>query len=87
MLEWTSGDNAGVTMEVQSYSTPVIKLFEKMVFDIQIGDTYSLTPGCDKTKDTCIVKFNNIVDFNGFDLLPGPSELSNVGGMREGDGG
>jgi uncharacterized phage protein (TIGR02218 family) len=39
---------------------------------IQVGDTYSLIPGCKKRFSTdCVAKFNNGVNFRGEPHVPG----------------
>lgn len=38
---------------------------------ISVGDTVSAFPGCDRTVDTCIAKFNNLVNYGGFPHSPG----------------
>jgi uncharacterized phage protein (TIGR02218 family) len=42
-----------------------------MPFAIQVGDTFTYAPGCDKTRETCCNKFNNILNFRGFPDIPG----------------
>jgi uncharacterized phage protein (TIGR02218 family) len=78
LLTFTSGDNSTLDMEVKkqtfiSGSSHKIELFEKMPFAIDVGDTLSITAGCDKLIATCKTKFNNIVNFRGFPTIPGPS--------------
>jgi hypothetical protein len=42
-----------------------------MPYDIQVGDTFTVVPGCRKRRtEDCIVKFNNIVNFRGFRGCP-----------------
>lgn len=41
------------------------------VFNTAIGNTLVLLyPGCDKSKNTCINKFNNVLNFGGFPYIP-----------------
>ena len=40
------------------------------VFGIKIGDQVKLYPGCDKTTNTCLKKFNNIFNHGGFPFMP-----------------
>lgn len=35
------------------------------------GDMFTLTAGCDKTHGACREKFNNLINFRGFHLMPG----------------
>jgi uncharacterized phage protein (TIGR02218 family) len=73
VLTWSSGLNAGLSMEVKSYvlSTQALTLFLPMPFAVQTGDTYTLTPGCDGRLTTCKNKFDNVVNFRGFPYVPG----------------
>lgn len=38
--------------------------------DMAVGDTVKLYPGCDGLYNTCKVKFNNVPNFFGFDVMP-----------------
>jgi uncharacterized phage protein (TIGR02218 family) len=42
---------------------------------IQVGDIFTIVAGCDKLKETCIAKFNNILNFRGFPDVPGIDKL------------
>lgn len=78
IVEWLTGDNAGFRMEVRdSADTGVIDLQLQMPYEIQIGDTGNLIPGCDKTEATCIAKFANVLNFGGFSDIPGMDRLVN----------
>lgn len=39
------------------------------------GTTIYLYPGCDKSKETCDSKFNNLVNFRGFPYVPAPETM------------
>lgn len=90
LLTWsvpTSGDsytgnNASYEMEVKSFnpSTGEFELFEAMPYDIEIGDEFTVTFGCDKTKETCKNRFNNLVNFRGEPFLPGWDSIKRVQG-------
>jgi len=43
----------------------------KMLLDVQVGDTFTIAPGCDKNVTTCKNKFSNVVNFHGEPYLPG----------------
>jgi hypothetical protein len=52
----------------------------------EVGDTYSVYAGCNKTKATCRDKFDNVVNptsggFGGFDFIPGQDEMNKFGGQ------
>ena len=75
LITWTSGGNVGLQMEIkvhnQSGTFNSIFLWEPMPFDIQVGDGFQLQVGCDKAAATCVEKFNNLINFRGFNLIPG----------------
>lgn len=63
------------------YDEPgMFRTFLPFPFKIECGDTFRVFPGCDKFKTTCRDKFSNIVNFRGFDFIPGRDALSKVGG-------
>lgn len=73
-LTFTSGGNAGLSVEVKSHrkSTAVIvELWQAMPQPIEVGDTFVVTAGCDKQFATCHDRFDNIVNFRGFPHIPG----------------
>lgn len=76
LLTWLTGNNAEFQMEVRdSTSAGVIQFQLPMYADIAIGDTFTVYPGCDKTRAMCISKFNNVLNFRGFDQIPGLDRL------------
>ena len=79
-ITFTSGNNNGLSMEVKTHllSGGALTLQLPMPFALQAGDAYSLTPGCDKSFATCVAKFANGVNFQGFPHLPGLDRL--IGG-------
>jgi len=85
LLTWLTGDNEGFSMEVKrdNYNAVFgnIELYEQMPNQIQVGDLFSLTPGCDKTLATCRDRFDNVVNFRGYGVLvPGRDKISIFGG-------
>ncbi|MFL4471502.1 DUF2163 domain-containing protein [Tateyamaria armeniaca] len=48
-----------------------IELWEPIRGGLVDGDVVRLTVGCDKRFDTCRLKFNNLLNFQGFPDLPG----------------
>lgn len=81
-LTWLTGLNAGLEVEVKTYpGAGVMTLRFAMPFAIVVGDTFSVSPGCDKTKATCIAKFNNVLNHRGFDTVPGMDEMLQPGGV------
>lgn len=81
-VHFTSGANLGIRMEVKTHSTGgVLALQLALPFDLAVSDTFTIVPGCDKTKATCIAKFNNVVNFRGFSFVPGPDRVLLIGGQ------
>lgn len=78
---FTSGANDGLAMEVKDHDTGgVLALQLALPYDLQVGDTFDIVPGCDKTKPTCKAKFNNVPNFRGFSFVPGPDRVLTIGG-------
>ena len=55
-----------------------VNLFLPMPFDLQIGDTFNLAPGCDKTIPVCRDNYDNIINYRGEPYLPGEDILFQV---------
>lgn len=70
-ITWLTGNNAGVAIEIKTYVANAVTLFLSMNRSIQAGDTFSYTPGCDKRRETCYFKFNNMPNFRGEPDMPG----------------
>lgn len=53
------------------------------------ADEVNVYPGCDRTAETCRSKFDNIVNYLGFDYIPSESPFEDPidGTLREGGGG
>lgn len=48
-----------------------IELWEPLRGDVQAGDQVRLVAGCDRRFQTCRLKFNNLLNFQGFPDVPG----------------
>ena len=48
-----------------------IEMWQVIRADIRSGDALRLEAGCDKTSDTCRLKFDNFLNFQGFPDIPG----------------
>jgi uncharacterized phage protein (TIGR02218 family) len=82
-VTFTSGANDGIRMEVkqQENSPDMLETQLPMPYDVAPGDAFTIVPGCDKTKATCIAKFHNVVNFRGFSFVPGPDDAFSIGGQ------
>lgn len=76
VVTFTSGGNNGLRFEVKSHSVNSIVLWERPPFPIAVNDTFSVVAGCDKLIATCHSKFNNSLNFQGFNLIPGSDYIS-----------
>jgi uncharacterized phage protein (TIGR02218 family) len=75
-ITWLTGDNTGFVTEIKNHTRQIsgteawIDMWETLPSAIQIGDTFTLQVGCDKTIETCFSKFNNVLNFRGFPRMP-----------------
>jgi uncharacterized phage protein (TIGR02218 family) len=74
-LQWTSGANLGLAVEVKSHRVGAdgvaFDLWQAMPEVLADGDAFVVTAGCDKRFDTCRDRFNNAINFRGFPHIPG----------------
>jgi uncharacterized phage protein (TIGR02218 family) len=74
-LTFASGANTDLAMEVKTHRTDLagvrIELWQAMAEPIAVGDTFTVTAGCDKRFATCRDRFANAVNFRGFPHIPG----------------
>lgn len=79
VVNWLTGANAGQSMEVKLHNSTSgavsIELWQAMPFEIETGDTFTVTVGCKQDAAACNSKFSNIANFRGFNLIPGPDML------------
>jgi len=75
-VQWATGNNAGLVSEVKHSELFVgrVELYLDTPYDIQAGDTFTITVGCYKTKAWCTNIFSNFVNFGGFPFIPGLTE-------------
>jgi len=53
-----------------------------LIEGLTAGDTVRIAPGCDLTKETCVNKFNNVVNFGGFPYIPNKNPFTGNAGKR-----
>lgn len=88
LLEWTSGDNTGLSTAVKRYtlSGNVWELSIPPASPIQVGDALSAVHGCNKQPGVdidgntvpeghCLNLFNNLANFGGFPYMPTNDKL------------
>jgi uncharacterized phage protein (TIGR02218 family) len=75
LLTWTGGANAGRKAEAKLHSkrdgVATLELWQAMAEEVEAGDAFTITAGCDKHFKTCKAKFDNSVNFRGFPHVPG----------------
>lgn len=78
IIEFTSGNAKGIGIEIKQN----IGLINKIEFQLplnyilSIGDNFKIISGCNKNKDTCKNKFNNLLNFRGFSFIPGMDKIT-----------
>lgn len=74
-LTWRSGANTGLAVEIKEHrivgAEVHLTLWQAMSEAIAVGDTCTVTAGCDKRFETCRDRFANGVNFRGFPHIPG----------------
>jgi len=70
-LVWSSGANENRAMEVKRHAGAAIELWQSMSEAVGVGDSFTITAGCDKQFATCKAKFANAINFRGFPYMPG----------------
>lgn len=81
-LTFTSGLNAGLSMEIKTFTADSFELYLDMPYEISLGDTYTAYPGCQKRfKQDCRDRWSNVINFRGEPHVPGNDALAAVGGV------
>lgn len=85
LAAFTSGANAGLKKEVKKFEAAAsdkVTLFEELPFDLAIGDSLTITAGCDKTVAECTATFDNIDNMRAMPYVPGQDLLLNFPDAR-----
>jgi uncharacterized phage protein (TIGR02218 family) len=76
VITFTGGANAGAKSEIKRFEGGVFVLWSPLLFPIEIGDTYTATPGCNKSPADHM-RFNaDMVDYGGFPDVPGSDSIN-----------
>jgi len=70
VIEWLTGANAGVQVEVFQYAAKTFELMLPLPYPIQPGDTFRPRQDCDKTFAMCKDRFNNALNNRSEHLTP-----------------
>jgi uncharacterized phage protein (TIGR02218 family) len=75
----TSGSNAGLPPKtIKTSDGADWEIFEPFTYEVEVGDTYILEPGCGKYLGKCLV-YDNVINFGGFIFIPGEKILKTYG--------
>lgn len=91
-VEFLDGSNAGVRAIVRAHrsgeNAHVVTLWSRLSVAPAHGDRVRVFAGCDKSFETCRLKFSNIANFRGFPHMPGNDHVMSYGKRGAGmDGG
>jgi len=75
-VRFTSGANIGLSRQVVSYGGGTFLLSAYLPTPVAGGDGFTAVPGCNKTTNQCLNKFNNLARFRGFPYVPQPEVVT-----------
>ena len=87
LLTWQTGLNTGQSNSIKDHAADTITLWSLPADLVQTGDTFEITPGCDKTLATCRDRFGNAENFRGFPHIPGDDFATSYPNQGEGNDG
>lgn len=74
-LTWNTGPNIGRAIEIKAHALAAgicsIEIWQEPVDTIVVGNTFTISAGCDKQPKTCRDRFANFVNYRGFCYMPG----------------
>lgn len=75
-IKWVTGKNKGRTIEILDYNTTTrtVTMFEGASYAIEVGDTFDIAQGCDRTLTACKL-YDNVINRRAEDYVPGMDEL------------
>lgn len=84
ILTWVTGANAGAKVRVREHKDGVLTLWQDAPLAVAVGDTFSVTQGCDKQFATCRDRFGNHLNFQGFPYMVGDDWIVSYPNSGEG---
>jgi uncharacterized phage protein (TIGR02218 family) len=72
------GANEGRSADVKSNVVGSVTLHLPFPWALEVGASVQVFEGCDGARETCINRFNNILNFDGEPWLPGPDKMVQV---------
>jgi hypothetical protein len=87
-VTFTTGSNAGISAEIKDHAAGgVFTLWPRLPLPLNVGDEYSMTPGCTLLKDAangtngCTV-WGQLARYGGFDKVPGRDKRNKAADVR-----
>ena len=71
-LQFTTGVMAGLKRTIKRWDGTRITMLNPLPVTPAAGDTFTVWPGCARTRETCATKFNNVINFKGHPFVPAP---------------
>jgi uncharacterized phage protein (TIGR02218 family) len=80
-ISFTSGPNVGLKpLEIRSYALDgSIVTYESAYYTVEVGHTFTITPGCRKTLAACKVHQGHVLNHFGFPDAPTSSVYAQIG--------
>jgi len=70
-VRFVTGGNAGVLRTVRGHAAGgALTLVQPTPVAVAVGDQIQIYPGCDRSKATCVDRFNNRIRFRGTPYIP-----------------
>ena len=70
VLKFTTGRNAGLSQGILVQAGNLIQLVRPFLFPVALGDAFAIQAGCDHTVQTCLGKFNNLINIGAMPFIP-----------------
>jgi uncharacterized phage protein (TIGR02218 family) len=75
IMTFTSGVNSGLSYQIRIWDGVTLTTDNALFVAPSPGDTFHISPGCDHTSNDCFTKFGNLVNFRGFEKIPGQDAI------------
>lgn len=84
VIKFLTGANIGYATEILNYNnaTKLLTTALPIPFKTRAGDIFQIQVGCDKRRKTCIMKFDNMINFRGHPDVPGQGQYFKVAGLQ-----
>lgn len=76
VVRFTSGALDGLTRTVKGFAGGSFAFAQPWSVQPAVGDTFTARPGCPRTLDACVGRFNNRPRFRGTPFIPAPETVA-----------